>query len=224
MAASTTKIVQLRQLLAERFRATALAPEEAFLTGLPALDEIGVPRAALSEVVSSSASGPGGSLLLYGLLHAVLRRGERVILVDGKNSFDPQSLPPAELDRLLWVRCREAREAMKAADLAVRDGNIPLVILWLTLNPPAELRRVPATAWQRLQMLAEKSAVTLLAFTAQAQIGCARLRISAGAAFPLEKLQAERGELLPGLQLRLERRRLERRAEDDEELRRAVCA
>jgi hypothetical protein len=224
MAASSTKIVQLRQLLAQRFGAAALAAEKIHSTGLPALDEIGVPRAALTEIVSSSTNGPGGSLLLYGLLHAVLHRGERAILIDGKNSFAPKSLPQAELDRLLWVRCREAWEAIKAADLAVRDGNIPLVIVLLTLNPAAELRRVPATAWQRLQMLAEKSAVTLLAFTPQAQIGCARLRLSAGAAFPLERLQAARGELLPQLQLRLERRRMERRGDDDEELRRAVCA
>jgi hypothetical protein len=161
---------------------------------------------------------------LYGLLHAVLQRGEQAILIDGKNSFAPKSLPQAELDRLLWVRGRTAGEAIKAADLAVRDGNIPLVIILLTLNPAAELRHVPATAWYRLQMLAEKSAVTLLAFTPRAQVGCARLRISAAAAFPLQKLHAARGELLPKLQLRLERRRVERRDDDDEELRRPVCA
>jgi hypothetical protein len=223
MVSTSDKVLQLRQLLADRFGRGELAPEETFLTGLPSLDQIGIPRAALIEIVSSPAAGPGGGLLLYGLLHAVLQKGERAILIDGKQAFAPKGLPQAELDRLLWTRCREAGEAIKAADLSVRDGNIPLVILLLTLNPARELRRIPATAWQRLQMLAEKSAATLFAFTPQAQIGCARLRLSAGGAFPLEKLHRERNELLPALEVQVERRRVIRRLED-EELCRAACA
>jgi len=219
--AALSKIIELRQLLAEHGHAAASA--EVYATGLPALDEMSVPKAALTEIVSSTVAGPGGGLLLYGLLHAALRKGERVMLIDGKSSFAPQGLPQAELRRLLWMRCGEAAEALKAADLAVRDGNVPLVVLFLLLNPPQEMRRVPSTAWHRLQMLCEKSAVTLLAFTPQAQIGCARLRLSAGGAFPLENLHRCRDELLPGLRVNVERRRLgERRG--DEELRRDVCA
>jgi hypothetical protein len=114
---------------------------------------------------------------------------------------------------------------MKAADLAVRDGNIPLVVLLLTLNPPAELRRIPATAWHRLQMLAEKSSVTLMVFTPQAQIGCARLRLSVSGTFPLEKLHECRRELLPTLEIQVARRRTgSGRKSEDEELRRTACA
>jgi len=181
-----------------------------------------VPRGALSELVTTPTAGPGGSLLLYGLLHAALREGERVVLIDGKDSFAPKSLPQADLDRLVWVRCRDAGQAIKAADLVVRDGNVPLVIALLTLNPAGELRRIPPTAWQRLQLLAEKSGVTLLAFMPQAQIGCARLRISVSGAFPLARLHIARDELTAGLALRVERRRLERRV--DEDVRRAVCS
>lgn len=216
----STKILELRQLLAERFGSTASLPEEAaYETGLAALDEVGVPRGALSEIV---AEGPGGSLLLYGLLHAVLGRGERAILIDGRDGFAPKGLPQAELNRLLWVRCHEAWQAVKAADLAVRDGNVLLVVMLLTLNPAGELRRIPATAWHRLQVLAEKSGVALLVFTPQAQIGCARLRITAGGAFPLARLHVARAELVAGLQVRVQRRRLGRR--DDEDLRGAVYA
>jgi hypothetical protein len=224
MGPASAKVIQLRQLLADRFRETALPPEESHATGLPALDQLGVPKAALTEIVAAPSAGPGGGLLLYGLLHAALGQGERVILIDGKNVFAPRGLPPAELKRLLWMRCREAGEAIKAADLAVRDGNVPLVVLVLTLNPPAELRRIPATAWHRLQMLCEKSAVTLLAFTPQAQIGCARLRLSAGGAFPLDELHVGREELLPALTVRVERRRLGAGRRLDEELRGASCA
>jgi len=73
-------------------------------------------------------------------------------------------------------------------------------------------------------MLCEKSAVTLLAFTPYAQIGCARLRLSVGGAFPLDKLHVGRNELLPALAIRVERRRLAREGRLDEELRRTSCA
>ena len=221
MATASDKVLQLRQLLADRFGQEVLPAEEVYRTGWPALDEAGIPRAALTEIVSS---GSGGALLLYGLLHATLPR-ERVVLVDGKDAFVPKGLPSVDLNRLLWTRCRNAGDALKVADLAVRDGNLPLVILLLTLNPPAELRRIPATAWHRLQMLAEKSAVTVLVFSSQAQVGCARLRLAVGGAFPLTKLHRCRSELLPSLQLQVERRRIQReRRREDEELRRSVCA
>jgi hypothetical protein len=208
VAEPSLKILQLRQLLAERFGQTDLTPCHNFPTGLPALDQIGLPSAAITEIVSDPAMGPGASLLLYGLLHAALRQGVRVMLIDGKDSFAPKGLPQAELNRLLWIRCHEAWEVIKAADLAVRDGNLPLVILLLTLNPANELRRIPATSWHRLHMLAEKSAVTLLAFTPKAQIGCARLRISVSGAFPLAAFHQDREELLPRQELHVERRRI----------------
>lgn len=223
MSSSSDKVLQLRQLLAERFGPTELPDEEAYVTGLPALDEADIPRAALTEIVSNPAAGPGGALLLYGLLHSIASRGDRIILIDGKDAFAPKALPNRDLKRILWTRCREAGEAIKAADLAVRDGNVPLVVLLLTLNPHGELCRIPATVWQRLQMVAEKSAVTLLVFTPQAQVGCARLRLSVGGAFPLDSLQLCRDEILPALDLRVERRRMGRRCES-EELRRASYA
>jgi hypothetical protein len=224
MASSSDKVLQLRQLLADRFGRPELVREECFETGLPALNEVGIPKASLTEVVSSTTEGPGGGLLLYGLLHTAIRKGERVILIDGKNAFRPKGLPQADLNRLLWTRCWQASEAIKVADLAVRDGNMSLVILLLTLNPAGELRHIPATAWHRLQMLAEKSAVTLLVFTPASQIGCARLRLSVAGSFPLDRLHICRDELLPGLKVRVERRRLGEERRSDEELRRSVCA
>jgi hypothetical protein len=225
MPSSTETVLQLRQLLAERF-GSALSPNEGtFVTGLPVLDEIGIPRASLTEIVSTVAAGPGGALLLYGLIHAAMGREQNVMLIDGKQAFAPKGLLASDLRRLLWTRCKNAGEAIKAADLAIRDGNVPLVILLLTVNPPGELRKIPATAWHRLQMLAEKSAVTVLVFSSQAQVGCARLRIAAGGAFPLEKLHAAREGLFPFLALRVERRKtVGERRYDDEEVCRPACA
>ncbi len=220
--AASEKILQLRQLLEEKFGPTELKAEEGYVTGLPSLDQVGIPRGALTEVVSSPASGPGGALLLYALLHAVAQRKERVVLIDGTDCFAPKGLPNCDLTRVLWSRCRVIPEAIKAADLAVRDGNVPLVILLLTLNPAGELRRIPATVWHRLQMIAEKSAVTLLIFTPRAMVGCARLRLTAGGAFPLDALQLCRDEVVPTLDLRIERRT--GRRYDDEKLRSTSCA
>jgi hypothetical protein len=211
--------------MSERFGPAAILREESFETDFSALDEIGIPKGALTELVSSPGAGPGGGLLLYGLLHTCLHQGKRMILIDGKNAFAPKGLPQAELRRLLWMRCLDAGEAVKAADLAIRDGNVPLIVLLLTLNPAGELRRIPANTWHRLQMLAEKSAATVLVFTPQGQIGNARLRLSVGGSFPLEKLHQSRNELWPDLRIQVERRRMSPgRRDDDEELRRASCA
>ena len=225
MSAQSETVLHLRQLLAERFGPKLAPSEDTFATGLPVLDDIGVPGAGLTEVVSTVASGPGGSLLLYGLLHAVIGRGQNVMLIDGRSAFAPKDLPASDLPRLLWTQCRNAAEAIKAADLAIRDGNMPLVVVLLTVNPPAELGRIPATAWHRLQMLAEKAAVAVIVFSPQAQVGCARLRVSVGGAFPLEKLHSvTRARLLPLLSLQVERRKALNERRHDEEVCRPACA
>jgi len=224
MAPASDKVLYLRQLLAERFKEASLPSQEIYATGLPVLDEIGIPRGALTELIPSVPRSSGGPLLFYAVLHAVLQKGERAVLIDGKNSFAPSGISSTHLNRLLWVRCHRAWEAIKAADLAIRDGNIPLVIILLSTNSPGELRKIPAPSWHRLQLLAEKSAVTVLAFTPQAQVGCARLRISVDGDFPLKKLHLARTNLLPSLHLHVARRRLGQERSTDEAIRRAACA
>ena len=216
MSAAALKVLQLRQLLADRFGPSKLAEEEIYVTGLTALDKIGIPRAAVTEIISSGASG---TLLLYGLLHALIQKGERVILIDGADSFGPEGLPQSDLDRLLWLRCISATEVIKAADLVVRDGNIPVIILLLTLNSEGELRKVPSTAWHRIQMMTEKSGVSTLVFSARAQVGCAQLRLSVSGSFPVPKLHGLRDELLPFLSLQVERRRVRQ----ERSMHEAVC-
>ena len=196
---------------------------EVFQTGFAALDELGIPASALTEIVAPEKCSAGASLLLYGLLRAALTKGERVALIDGRDSFSPQGLAQPDLTRLLWLRCREVSEAIKAADLVARDGNVPLAVLFLTLNPAGELRRIPGAVWHRLQMLVEKSAVTLLVFTPRAQVSCARLRVTAGAAFPLARLHHRREELYPCLKMQVERRRAAQEFHH-EDVRRIVCA
>ena len=50
-------------------------------------------------------------------------------MIDGRDTFDPQSQPPGACDSLLWIRCRAAKDAVRAADLLLRDGNLPLLLI-----------------------------------------------------------------------------------------------
>lgn len=221
MVSASEKVIQLRQLLAGKFGSTSPSPEEVFSTELPVLDKVGVPRAAITEIVIPGASG-FGLLLFCGLLHSLALRGERIAMVDGKDAFNPAGLSQNDLQRVLWTRCASAREALRAIDLVARDGNFPVVVALLNLNPPSELRRLPASAWHRLQMLAEKSGTALIVFTSFPQIGCSRLRLSVRGNLSLGHLHVPRLGLATRLSLQVERRRIERSG--DEALRRAVCA
>ncbi len=116
-------------------------------------------------------------------------------LIDGRDSFDPTALDFG-LSRLLWVRCQQASEALKAADLLLRDGNLSLIILDLAFNPLAQLRKTPATIWYRLQRLVEHKATALLALTPRPMISSAKARLHLHANFQLTDLERPQTELL----------------------------
>ena len=69
-------------------------------------------------------------------------------------------------------------EAVKAADLLLRDGNFPLVVLDLVLNASEELRKIPQTTWYRLQRLVEAVPTAFLVLTRQSMISSAQLKLS----------------------------------------------
>ena len=131
------------------------------------------------------------------------RAGYFLALVDGKDSFDPQPLDNARLGHLLWVRCQKAFEAVQAADLLLRDGNFPLVILDLVLNASEELRKIPQTSWYRLQRLVEAAPAAFLILTRTSLISSAQLKLSLNNAWQLADL--EQGCLTPRLQILVKR-------------------
>ena len=116
--------------------------------------------------------------MLYALLQNAHQAGYFLALVDGRDSFDPQPLGNARLRNLLWVRCTKALDALKAADLLLRDGNFPLVVLDLVLNVSAELRKIPQTSWYRLQRLVEAAPTAFLVLTRESIISSAQLKLS----------------------------------------------
>ncbi len=208
--AAADKIIQLRRLLEEKHGTATVAGGSGLMTGLEALDQLDIPQGSLTEIVADPAAS-GGALLLAALLKAATKQ-HRVALIDGTDAFDPSTVPAGT--RVLWIRCGDALQAAKVADLVARDGNISLVILFLTLNSPSELRRIHANTWHRLQMLVEKSGTSLLAFTPSAQIGNARLRLNVSGHFPLGAIEISQAKLEPRLSLSVQRRRISTGAND----------
>ena len=155
--AVSAKIIDLRNLLAERFPHPSSAAASRLSTHLPCLEKPtrgGLPRGAITELISPGMNA-GSASLIHALVHCAYRDNYFLALIDGSDSFDPCGFDNASLQHLLWARCSKAFEAIKAADLLLRDGNFPLVIVDLVLNAPEELRKIPQTNWYRLQRLVE---------------------------------------------------------------------
>ena len=119
------------------------------------------------------------------------RNGYFLVLIDGRDSFDPQSLDQTLLRHLLWIRCTQTLDAIKAADLLLRDGNFPLVILDLVLNLTGELRQIPQTTWYRLQRLVEVAPTAFLVLSRRSIISSAQLKLSLENSLKLEDLEEE---------------------------------
>lgn len=189
--AASSKMVDLRALLAERFPQPRLATQTRLATGLNALDRAtggGLPKSAITELTSPNHSA-GSALLIYTLLQQAERERSFLALIDGRDSFDPEPLGDARLRNLLWIRCTKTTEAVKAADLLLRDGNFPIVVLDLVLNAPEELRKIPQSSWYRLQRLVEAMPSACLVLTRRSIISSAQLKLVLENSWTLPDLQ-----------------------------------
>lgn len=190
---ASSKIINLRQLLAERFPQTAPPAAARLPTGVSSIDSSiggGLPKNAITELSSPNPSA-GSALIIHALLQTAHRSGFFLGLVDGKDSFDPHTNSPLALRNLLWLRCRQASEAVQAADLLLRDGNFPLVVLDLVLNAAEELRKIPQTHWYRLQRLVETAPTAFLVLTRKSLISSAQLKLSLENRWQLNDLEKD---------------------------------
>ena len=177
--AASAKIIDLRNLLAKRFPHPSSTTASRLSTGLPFLEEPirgGLPRGAITELISPGISA-GSASLIHALIHCAYRDNYFMALIDGRDSFDPCGLNNAWLQHLFWIRCSKASEGVKTADLLLRDGNFPLVILDLTLNAPEELRKIPQTNWYRLQRLVEALPTACVVLTRYEMVSSAHLKL-----------------------------------------------
>ncbi len=168
-----TSIIELKQLLAERFPKArmGLSRQASDLslvsTGVDALDELlggGLPPGEFTELVGIG-DGSGSAQVIHAFLRRVAASGQFLALIDGADSFDVDAEAPEALAHLFWIRCKSAGEALKAADLVLRDRNFSLVIIDLKLNTAAELRKIPSTTWYRFARLIENRQTTVLVVT-----------------------------------------------------------
>ncbi len=199
-------IVDLRKLLAERFQSPPPPPPNLRLpSGLPAIDGLlggGLPKSGITELASSNLSA-GSAVLICALLQRAHREKYFLALVDGRDSFDPGSVGNGELHHLLWVRCKHAFDAIKAADLLLRDGNFPLIVLDLVLNLSTELRKIPQTNWYRLQRLVEMVPTAFLVLNRESIISSAQVKLSLDNQWNLADL--EETKLTSRLRIRVKR-------------------
>lgn len=196
----------LRALLRARFprahTTTTSHPPPTPVTGLAALDALHPPVAALTEVVCPRL-GSGGALLLHQLLHHAALHDQPLALIDGRNSFDPLSLstPDATPGRLLWLRCHNAPQCLRAADLLLRDGNLNLLLIDLQLNTPADLAKVPDSSWHRLRALLRDSRAHCFILTPRRTVPRAELRVQLSCPLQIDALDLSRTELLARLHI-----------------------
>jgi hypothetical protein len=187
------KIIDLRNLLANRFPHAPMPRGTRLVTGLTSFDQPtggGLPQNAITELISPRVSS-GSASLIQALIDGAYRDKYFVALIDGRDSFDPCGLPNSALRQLLWVRCTKAIETVKAADLLLRDGNFPLLIVDLILNPPEELRKIPQTTWYRLQRLVQSVPTACLVLTRYEMVSSAQLKLVLENCWSLETLEKQ---------------------------------
>ena len=129
----------------------------------------GIPRSALTQLVTLPGASAGRSALLLGLLAEATAREEFCALIDAADHFDPASGQGAGVDlrRLLWVRCsgpnfKAMEQSFKAIDIVAQNGGFGLIAADLSWLPETVLRKVPMTTWFRLSRVLEKASTALL--------------------------------------------------------------
>lgn len=191
---------EIRRQLREKFPAAhglAAVRESVENVSESPFDPATFPPGAISELIPS-AEGGGISLWIAGLLAEPDEPAAfpKFVLVDGGDTFDPASHTAAACSQLLWVRCSKVREALKAADLLVRDGNVPFVMLDFCGLPMASLRTIPASAWWRLKQFCETGGCRLIVLSPVPLVPCASLRLALSAHLTLQDFDLPRNEIL----------------------------
>jgi recombination protein RecA len=156
-------------------------------SGIPEIDSLtgGLPRGALTEIFGPSCSGR--TSLLLSALSARTAQEEACALIDGGDAFDPHSAEAAgvELRKLLWVRCRNVEQTLRATDLLLQGGGFGLIAVDLSDIAPRLLRHVPLDSWFRFRRAVEDTPTILMLLEQEANAkSCASLglRLEAGAA------------------------------------------
>lgn len=205
-----TALEILRQQMREKFpQAHHVRPEAEAVGSKERSFQINeFPVGKISEVVPG---GPAAGLILLvaGLLGDPSEANPHpdLVLIDGADAFDPSSFTGPACSKMLWVRCSTAMEMLRAADLLILDGNIPLVLLDATGLTRRELVTIPSSSWWRLNQTVERTGGRLVVMAPFAFVPCATLRLSLSAGLSLSDFDDSRAELFERLRATPERLR-----------------
>jgi hypothetical protein len=116
----------------------------------------------MTEICGPPCSGR--TSFLISALAARTADGEACALVDARDSFDPYlaSAAGVALNQLLWVRCQNADQALRATDLLIQGGGFGLVAVDLSDIAPKIVRYVPLNAWFRFRRAVEDTPTILM--------------------------------------------------------------
>ena len=150
------------------------APDDALPITLDPLGRLlpgGIHRGELYELVGDRSSGRFSMVLA--LLAAAVASGEAAALVDLGDHFDPQDALRAgvHLERLLWLRPADLKQALLAAETAI-TGGFPFVVCDLG-TPPVPGGRGAHSSWLRLLSAARSHRAALLVSTPYRACGTA---------------------------------------------------
>jgi recombination protein RecA len=138
---------------------------ETVAAGVPEIDRLtgGLPRGALTEICGPA--GSGRTSVLMAAMAARMEAGEACALVDARDAFDPHAAAEAgvRLEQLLWVRCRNVDQALRAADLLIQGGGFGLIALDLGDTPARVARAIPLPVWFRMRRAVENTPTILMA-------------------------------------------------------------
>lgn len=150
---------------------------------LPEIDQLtgGMPLGGLTEICGPASSGR--ATLLFSALASRTAQTHVCALVDGRDTFDPYSADTAgvKLEQMLWVRCRNIDQCLRATDLLLQGGGFGLIAIDLSLLPPKTVRCVPLNIWFRFRRAVENTSTILLLLDQESNAGsCASLVLRLG--------------------------------------------
>ena len=181
--------VSLSEIVGEGVRWASGTDRDTLVTGIDCFDralEGGLPTGVLCELVAPSPSS-GSQTMLLRLLEMARRRRCFAALVDGSDSFDPQTSPPELLEHLLWVRCRSLNQALQAADTLLRDENLGMILIDLRECGEWSLRRARSSVWYRLQRLGGKRSAWVVICTPRSIVPSSQIRLALTGRLSLEQ-------------------------------------
>ena len=116
----------------------------------------GLPRGVITHLIGAESSGR--TALVYALVGAATVVGESAAWIDLPDAFDAEHAATAgiALSRLLWVRPREFKAALRATELVLETGGFAVTVADLT-DPCMARRSMPPAVWVRLARAAART-------------------------------------------------------------------